>query len=132
MRLDPLMVFLIGVGMIVVVSSGCRSGHALNAARDDATKYFDPKSEFQKKEDLDRAIVESRTAISLNPNDAIAHYNLGNALHKKGHLDGAIEEFRTAIRLNRNHAEPTIISGLHFITKGILIRHLRSSALLFA
>ena len=112
---------LLGIGIIVMVSSGCRSGHALNvlnATQDDATKHYSLGVELQKKGDLDGATAEYRTALRLNPNYAVAHTGLGVALYDKGDLDGAITEYRTTIRLNPNHAKAHYNLGLALMDQG--------------
>jgi Tfp pilus assembly protein PilF len=54
--------------------------------------------------DLDGAISQFRTAISLAPNYAPAHQRLAEALERKGEKATAQEEFRKAAELN--HGSP--------------------------
>jgi tetratricopeptide (TPR) repeat protein len=54
--------------------------------------------------DLDGAIAEFRTAISLDPTYAMVHNNLGVALNAKGDREGAIVEYKAAIALDPKSA----------------------------
>ena len=66
----------------------------------DEVAHYNLGNELAKKNDMDGAITEYRTALNLNPAYVEAHINLGNALHAKGDLERALAEFRTALRLN--------------------------------
>jgi len=49
--------------------------------------------------DVDNAVREFQTAITLDANDPETHYNLGNAFAQQGHLDLARNEFAKVLEL---------------------------------
>lgn len=57
-----------------------------------------------RKEMFDKAIIEYKKAIAINPNFAEVYNNLGIAYSKKGMFDEAITEFKKAIAINPNDA----------------------------
>jgi TolB-like protein/DNA-binding winged helix-turn-helix (wHTH) protein/Tfp pilus assembly protein PilF len=64
----------------------------------------------------ERAILEIKRALELNPSSAEAHHELGAILNHIGLLDGAEQELRTALRL-----EPTNVGVRYRIGVNLLI-----------
>src|SRR5262245_33639852 len=58
-----------------------------------AMSYLDRGNRFYAGGDLDRAIGDYDTAITLEPGWALAYYDRGVARYAKGYLDGAIADF---------------------------------------
>jgi tetratricopeptide (TPR) repeat protein len=87
---------------------------------DDAVKHLTLGIALYDKGELDKAIVEFRTAIRQKPNYPVAHMELGNALDDKGDHDGAIVEYRTAISQQSNFATAHFNLGLALKAKGDL------------
>lgn len=60
---------------------------------------------YEKRRNLDAAIVEYTAALALTPRDATAHNNLANALSKLGRRDVAFPHYAEAVRLNPKLAD---------------------------
>jgi len=69
---------------------------------------------------LNKAILEYKKALAINPNYADAHINLGTACLKKGILDEAISEFRKTLIIKPNHLETHIKLGIAYFKQGRL------------
>jgi tetratricopeptide (TPR) repeat protein len=69
---------------------------------------------YLKQNRLDEAIIEYKTALSLNPGYADAHNNLGNVYLKQNRLDEAIIEYKTALSLNPGYADAHNNLGLAY------------------
>jgi len=67
---------------------------------------------------LEGAITEFRTALSLKPDDVEAHIGIGATLAIKGDIDGAIAEYRAALRLKPDHVTAHYNLGLELRNKG--------------
>jgi Flp pilus assembly protein TadD len=81
--------------------------------------YFADKSPAQVQSgDIDEAVANCRTAISLDPTLARAHSDLGYALFKQGTLTEAKTECRTAIRLDADDATGHFNLGLMLAKEG--------------
>jgi len=80
------------------IDSGRYSGRQL------AALFNNRCSEWNGKQERDKAIADCNEAIRLNPNHAIAFNNRGNTYNAKGRYDRAIEDLNQAIRLNPNQA----------------------------
>jgi tetratricopeptide (TPR) repeat protein len=57
------------------------------------------------KGEYDKAILEFKEAIRLDPRHAQTHFNLGQANRKKGQIDDAIRAYREAVRLKPDYGE---------------------------
>ena len=68
---------------------------------------------------LDEAIVEFKTALSLNPNLTKAHSNLGTVYSEQGNNEQAITHYKEFIRLARTN--PTLRSNIPEIENRIQI-----------
>jgi superkiller protein 3 len=53
---------------------------------------------------LDKAIVEFKKAIELDPKHSRAHNNLGNALHDQGKVDEAVAAYQKALAIEPQDA----------------------------
>lgn len=71
--------------------------------------------QLQRLGQVDEAILEYRTAISLQHDDASGHFGLGQALGEKGDVDAAIREYRLGISM-----KPRDIGGAHYDLAGWL------------
>ncbi len=59
---------------------------------------------FQKKSDLNQAILNFKKAINIHPNFDQAYNNLGNVLHKINKSNEAIQNYKKAIKINPSYA----------------------------
>ena len=60
----------------------------------------------------DKALVQLREAVRLNPDLAQAHGDLANVLSARGETGSAIDEYRRAIQLNPEFYEAHLSLGL--------------------
>src|SRR5947199_127411 len=106
--------------------AGCQSGAGLNGSVQTEQKsendadHYNRGVALHRKNDLDGALAEFRTALRHSANDVAAHTNLGNALQVKGDLDGALAEYRTALGFNPNDAAAHTNLGTVLKAKGDL------------
>ena len=76
---------------------------------------------YGKKGMLDKAILECKKAIVIDPNFSEAHSNLGLAYGEKGMLDKAILECKKALALYPNYADARNNLGYAYVKKGMLV-----------
>jgi len=69
---------------------------------------------------LDKALVELRKALSINPYHEGVHYNLGCVYLKKGLIKESIDEFKRALKINPDHADAYTNLGNAYIKKSKL------------
>jgi len=69
---------------------------------------------------LDRALIELKKALSINPYYEGAHFNLGNVYLKKGLITEAIDEYKKALEINPNNAKTHTILGNAYTKKRML------------
>src|SRR5260370_1295657 len=100
------------------IDSGRYSGRQL------AALFNNRCSEWNGKQESDKAIADCNQAIRLNPDYAMAFFNHGNAYFAKGQYDRAIEDFNQAIRLNPNQAIAFYNRGFSWERKNDLQRAL--------
>lgn len=70
--------------------------------------------------DLDAAIVEYQSALSIKPNDITAHYNLALAFAGKGDFNAAIPRYREVLKIKPDSIETHINLGDALLKKGNL------------
>lgn len=87
---------------------------------DGATPHANLGAALIDKGQINEAIAEYKTALSLNPYYARVHINLGMAFIKKGLLDEAIAEYKVALTLLPYSAEAHNCMGLALIDKGFI------------
>ena len=80
------------------IDSGRYSGRQL------AALFNNRCSEWNGKQESDKAFADCNEAIRLNPDYALAFFNRGNAYFAKGQYDRAIEDYNETIRLDPNYA----------------------------
>jgi tetratricopeptide (TPR) repeat protein len=66
---------------------------------------------------IEKAIVEIKEALRLNPNFTNAFISLGNAYMKIGLIDKAIPQYNEALRLKPDYGEACVNLGNAFISK---------------
>lgn len=100
------------------INSGRYSGRQL------AALFNNRCSEWNEKQESDKAFADCNEAIRLNPNYALAFFNRGIAYKAKGQYDRAIEDFNQAIRLNPNQPVAFYNRGVSWEWKNDLQRAL--------
>ena len=68
---------------------------------------------------IDKAIIQYKQCISLNPFYSNAYSNLGVAYFKKGLVDRAITYFKYAIKISPDHADAHYNLGIAYGEKGL-------------
>jgi tetratricopeptide (TPR) repeat protein len=94
------------------IDSGRYSGRQL------AALFNNRCSEWNGKQESEKAIADCNQAIRLNPDYAMAFFNHRNAYFDKGQYDRAIEDYNQAVRLNPNRADPFYNRGTAYNAKG--------------
>ncbi|WP_245258662.1 tetratricopeptide repeat protein [Methylopila sp. M107] len=79
-------------------------------------------SAYGKKGELDRAVADYDSAISINPKYAVAFTNRGNTYAQKGDLDRAVADYDRAISINPKDAGAIVNRGITYAEKGDLNR----------
>lgn len=87
--------------------------------------YFTRGEEFRRKGQLDQAMEDYNTAISINPKYGAAYINRGIIFMERGQYDRAIEDFTTLMALEPNSVDSHINLGNAFYKKGETDRALR-------
>lgn len=85
---------------------------------------------FMGRNDLDRAEVEFKTAVEIDPLYAEGHNNLGLIYKYKGQFEPAIDSLKRAIKLNPKWAAPYNHLGTVYLSQGELdkaIAHIKKS-----
>ena len=77
----------------------------INLNPDYAEAYNNRGAAYGDKGDVDRAIDDCNTAITLKSDYADAYNNRGNAYDNKGKVDRAISDYTEAIDLNPDYVE---------------------------
>jgi tetratricopeptide (TPR) repeat protein len=67
----------------------------------------------------DKAIVQFKEALAIDPNYAKVHNNIGLVYYTKGEFDEANEQFKKALAINPNLAEAYNNIGLVYYAKGM-------------
>jgi tetratricopeptide (TPR) repeat protein len=70
-----------------------------------AEEHYERGDKLDADGDTERAVLEWKRAIELNPNHFGAHYNLGISYADDGYLDAAIEELEMASAVDPDDAE---------------------------
>jgi len=65
-----------------------------------SNKHFQTGLNFYYQKNLESAIKEFKTAISIDPENVKAHYYLGYTFYKTGNFKEAFKQFETAYRIN--------------------------------
>jgi protein O-mannosyl-transferase len=102
--------------------------HSIQKAPKVEIAYLNRALAYKKKGQVEKAIEDFNTAISLNPYGFIAHYNLGNIFLNEGRIDNAIEQYKITITLKPDYAEGHNNLAAAFEEKGLLdqaIEHYR-------
>ncbi len=73
---------------------------------------------YSQKGDMERALVEFKEALRLEPYRAEAHYNLANIQFKMGNLDEAEEGYRNAIKRNPYYDSAHLALAMVYERKG--------------
>ena len=68
---------------------------------------------------IDKAIVEFKTLVSLDPNNAIAHNSLGVCYRRKGMVKDATDEFEQASKLDPSYTAAYFNLGNIFTEEGL-------------
>ena len=79
--------------------------------------YVNRGNAYRGKDEFDKAIEDSNTAIKLNPELAEAYVNRGNAYNEKGELDKSIKDYTKAIKLRPDLADVYYNRGVAFNMK---------------
>lgn len=66
-----------------------------------SNKHFQTGLNFYYQKNLESAIKEFKTAISIDPENVKAHYYLGYTFYKIGNFREAFKKFETAYQINR-------------------------------
>jgi tetratricopeptide (TPR) repeat protein len=83
-----------------------------------ATLYINRGSQWERKRDFDRAILDYDTAVELDPKNALAYRSRGIAYSKKGEHDLAITQFTEAIRFAPKDSRGYLFRGSEYERKG--------------
>jgi len=94
------------------IASGLYSGVKLSEV------YNNRGYELERKGQLDRAMADYNTSLSINANHSYAYLNRGNVRATRGDIDGAITDYSTAIRISPTFALAHVNRGRRYEQKG--------------
>lgn len=89
----------------IIGSSANVIEEALPSRQNDADTYFHLGNHHFEQGELEEAVANYRSALTLNSNFAEAHTNSGNALQDLGRLDEALASFISAVEIIPNYPE---------------------------
>jgi Tfp pilus assembly protein PilF len=69
---------------------------------------------YMQKGDLEKAEINLRQALKLNPNWCISHCNLGEVYLEKGKTDSGIKSLNKAVGLCPQYARPHLLLGIEY------------------
>jgi len=75
---------------------------------------------YYAKGNLDKAIINLREALAMNPSFVEAHCNLGNVYFEKGMVKESIDEYKNALKINPDYALAHYNLGLVYNKKNML------------
>jgi tetratricopeptide (TPR) repeat protein len=103
---------------IVLGMALCLALSACGGAADRKARHLENGREFLAADNFEKARVEFRNALQIDPNDADARFLHGRALEKLGNLREAAGMYQAAIDSNADHLEARANLGRVFVFAG--------------
>lgn len=96
---------LVCISAIILALVGC------GGAEDRKSAYMERGLELVKEGNYEKARLEFKNALQIDPKDAEAHFQLGLAQEKLGEWQGAMSQFLATNKLDASHVEARIHAG---------------------
>ncbi len=93
------------VSTLILVLAGCGGADERKAA------YMERGTQLVEEGNFEKARLEFKNALQIDPKDANAHYQLGLILEKLGEWRPAMSQFLAVIKLDKTHIEAHIHAG---------------------
>jgi len=93
------------VSTLVLVLAGCGGADERKAS------YMDRGAQLVEEGNFEKAQLEFKNALQIDPKDADAHYQLGLILEKLGEWRPAMSQFLAVIKLDKTHVDAHIHAG---------------------
>ena len=97
--------------LLALVAAGC----TMNPRRREL-QFVRSADKYASAGDFNRAIIQYRNAVKIDPNSADLHYKLGQALFQDGQYQQSVDEFLKASQLNPEHVPTQLaLAGLYVL-----------------